>query len=113
MCPPENVDYDQQIMSNYFETMGPIVQGRGFESTDVGSGLVVVANETLVNTFWQAKSDRTTREDVCGDQMPWFTVVGVAKDVKQGGIRRKRDRVVLFLIRPLTFDSAVRESPAP
>jgi predicted permease len=90
--PYENVDYYQAVMSNYFETMGiPIVQGRSFERADAASsGRVAIVNETLVNTFWRGKNPIGQRlRPCCGDQIPWFTVVGVAKDVKQGGIDQK------------------------
>jgi predicted permease len=90
--PYENVDYYQAVMSDYFETMGiPIVQGRSFERADAASsGRVAVVNETLVNTFWKGKNPIGQRlRPCCGDQIPWFTVVGVAKDVKQGGIDQK------------------------
>ena len=90
--PYENVDYYQAVMSDYFETMGiPIVQGRSFERADAAStGRVAVVNETMVNTFWRGKNPIGQRlRPCCGDQIPWFTVVGVAKDVKQGGIDQK------------------------
>ena len=90
--PYENVDYYQAVMSNYFETMGiPIVQGRSFERADAASsGRLAIVNETLVNTFWKGKNPIGQRlKPCCGDQIPWFTVVGVAKDVKQGGIDQK------------------------
>jgi putative ABC transport system permease protein len=90
--PYENVDYYQAVMSDYFETMGiPIVQGRSFERADIAStGRVAVVNETLVDTFWKGKNPIGQRlRPCCGDQVPWFTVVGVAKDVKQGGIDQK------------------------
>jgi predicted permease len=90
--PYENVDYYQAVMSDYFETMGiPIVQGRGFERADAASsGRVAIVNETMVNTFWRGKNPIGQRlRPCCGDQIPWFTVVGVAKDVKQGGIDQK------------------------
>ena len=90
--PFENVDYYQAVMSDYFETMGiPIVQGRSFEPADAASsGRVAIVNETLVNTFWKGKNPIGQRlRPCCGDQIPWFTVVGVAKDVKQGGIDQK------------------------
>jgi putative ABC transport system permease protein len=90
--PYENVDYYQAVMSDYFETMGiPIVQGRNFERADAASsGRVAIVNETLVNTFWRGKNPIGQRlRPCCGDQIPWFTVVGVAKDVKQGGIDQK------------------------
>jgi predicted permease len=90
--PFENVDYYQAVMSDYFETMGiPIVQGRSFERADLASdGRVAVVNERLVNTFWKGKNPIGQRlRPCCGDQIPWFTVVGVAKDVKQGGIDQR------------------------
>ena len=90
--PYENVDYYQAVMSDYFETMGiPVVQGRSFERTDAASsGRVAIVNETMVNTFWKGKNPIGQRlRPCCGDQIPWFTVVGVAKDVKQGGIDQK------------------------
>jgi putative ABC transport system permease protein len=90
--PYENVDYYQGVMADYFETMGiPIVQGRSFERADAASsGRVAVVNETLVNTFWKGKNPIGQRlRPCCGEQVPWSTVVGVAKDVKQGGIDQK------------------------
>jgi putative ABC transport system permease protein len=90
--PFENVDYYQAVMSDYFETMGiPIVQGRSFERADAASsGRVAIVNETMVNTFWKGKNPIGQRlRPCCGPQIPWFTVVGVAKDVKQGGIDQK------------------------
>jgi len=52
--PDQNVDYYQNAMTDYFETMGiPIVQGRGLERTDIHApALVAVVNETLANRFW-------------------------------------------------------------
>jgi predicted permease len=90
--PFENVDYYQNVMSDYFETMGiPIVEGRSFQPSDAASsGLVAVVNETLVNTFWKGQNPIGQRlRPCCGDEVPWFTVIGVAKDVKQGGVDQK------------------------
>ena len=56
-APPEgpykNIDYYQNVMGDYFETMGiPIVEGRSFQTTDTfPRGMVAVVNEALVNTF--------------------------------------------------------------
>jgi putative ABC transport system permease protein len=99
--PAENVDYYQNVMSNYFDTMGiPIVQGRSFDSTDIASsGMVAIVNETLVNTFWKDKNPIGQRlKPCCGDQIPWFTVVGVAKDVKQGGVDKKTGTELYFFL---------------
>ena len=99
--PYENVDYYQQVMSGYFETMGiPIVQGRTFQPVDAASsGLVTVVNETLVKTFWKNLNPIGQRlRPCCGDQNPWFTVIGVAKDVKQGGVDQKTGTEVYFFV---------------
>jgi predicted permease len=97
--PGENVDYYQNVMAHYFETMGiSIVQGRGFQPADAASsGMLAVVNETLVNTFWKGQDPIGQRLRPCcfpgaagpSDQVPWFTVIGVAKDVKQGGVDQK------------------------
>ena len=99
--PYENVDYYQQVMSGYFETMGiPVVQGRSFQPIDAASsGLVTVVNETLVKTFWKNLNPIGQRlRPCCGDQNPWFTVIGVAKDVKQGGVDQKTGTEVYFFV---------------
>jgi putative ABC transport system permease protein len=99
--PFENVDYYQNVMTGYFETMGiPIVQGRAFQAGDAASpGMVAVVNETLVNTFWKGRNPIGQRlRPCCGDQIPWFTVVGVAKDVKQGGVDQKTGHEFYFLV---------------
>jgi predicted permease len=100
--PFENIDYYQNVMTNYFETMGiPILEGRAFEPADAASnGLVTVVNETLVNTFWKDLNPIGQRlRPCCGpDDRPWFTVIGVAKDVKQGGIDRKTGTEMYFIV---------------
>ena len=99
--PFENVDYYQNVMSDYFETMGiPIVDGRSFAPADAASsGMVAVVNETLVRTFWKGLNPIGQRlRPCCGDQVPWLTVVGVAKDVKQGGVDRKTGTELYFLV---------------
>jgi putative ABC transport system permease protein len=99
--PFENVDYYQNVMTDYFETMGiPIVAGRSFQASDIASsGMVAVVNETLVNTFWKGQNPIGQRlRPCCGDQVPWFTVVGVAKDVKQGGVDQKTGTEFYFLV---------------
>ena len=90
--PFENVDYYQFVMSDYFETLGiPIVAGRSFQQTDAASsGMVAVVNESLASTFWKGQDPIGQRlRPCCGGQVPWFTVVGVTKDVKQGGVDQK------------------------
>ena len=99
--PPQNLDYYQNVMSDYFETMGiPIVEGRGFDRTDAHSTtMVTVVNETVVRTYWNGQNPIGKHLRVCcNEQFPWFTVIGVAKDVKQGGIDRKTGTEMYFLV---------------
>jgi putative ABC transport system permease protein len=102
--PYENVDYYQRVMSDYFDTLGiPIVQGRSFHSSDAASsGPVAIVNETLVHTFWKDVNPIGQRlRPCCGDQIPWFTVIGVAKDVKQGGVDQKTGTEFYFFVEQL------------
>jgi putative ABC transport system permease protein len=83
------VDFYQYVFTDYFETMGiPIVRGRSFQPADATSaGLLAVVNEKFADTFWKGRDPIGQRvKPCCNDQPPWFTVVGVAKDVKQGGV---------------------------
>jgi predicted permease len=84
-----SIDY-QRVMSGFFETLGvPIVRGRGFEPADVGSAQhVVVVNESLANASWKGKNPIGQRLRP-GGTMPWLTVVGIAKDVKQTGVNQQ------------------------
>ena len=95
--PVEIIDYYQFVMGDYFETMGvPIVAGRSFEPADAASpGRVVIVNETLANRIWKGRNPigQRLRPNVSaaigfGDNS-WHTVIGVAKDVKQGGVEKE------------------------
>jgi predicted permease len=89
--PFHNVDYYQYVMPDYFETMGiTIVRGRSFQPTDnSASSLVAIVNERFAEAFWKGRDPIGQRvKPCCNDQPPWFTVVGVAKDVKQGGVEQ-------------------------
>jgi len=127
--PYENVDYFQNVTSNYFETMGiPIVQGRGFEPADAASdGRVAVVNEKLVNRFWKGLNPigQRLRPGSSNSDNPWFTVVGVAKDVKQGGVDREAGTEFYFFVdqlaalpppftsAPVTMNVVLRTTLAP
>jgi predicted permease len=88
--PTPNIDNYQSAMSDYFETMGiPIVQGRSFQPTDANpSGMVAIVNEALANKFWRGQNPIGRRLRP-GWAEPWFTVIGVARDVKQAGLDQK------------------------
>ncbi|MEX2271105.1 MAG: ABC transporter permease [Vicinamibacterales bacterium] len=86
--PSENVDYWQYVSHEYVETMGiPVVKGRDFEPQDIGGNPVLLINETLASTFYEGIDPIGRRiKPGFADNSPWATIVGVLKDVKQGGI---------------------------
>jgi predicted permease len=100
--PFENVDYYQTVTQDYVSTMGiPVVEGRDFSPADVtgGGGLVTIVNETLAKTFYKGQSPIGRRLRVGGNQSknPWLTIVGVVRDVKQGGVGNKTGTELYFL----------------
>ncbi|MGE0363795.1 MAG: ABC transporter permease [Vicinamibacterales bacterium] len=98
--PFENVDYYQAVAADYFETMGiPIVEGRAFTGTDEVGAPVAIVNETLVKTFFPDRSPLGQRVRVgFSDRLPWMTIVGVVKDVKQGGVDQKTGTELYFYL---------------
>jgi predicted permease len=103
------VDYYQFVMSDYFETMNiPIVAGRAFAASDAASeGRVVIVNETLARRLWPGRDPlgQRVRPNMGGSigtsVNPWHTVIGVAEDVKEGGVSRETGaELYLFIDQP-------------
>lgn len=73
----------QTVAPDYFRTMGiPIQQGRSFEAGDPGD--VAIVNDLMARRIWGDSSPIGRRMRLDSD-MPWWTVVGVAADVKSMG----------------------------
>ena len=98
------IDY-QRVLSGFFETTGvPILQGRGFQSVDAAStGSVAVVNKTLADTYWRGLNP-IGQQLRPGGTMPWFTVVGVARDVKQTGVDQPVRPEVYVLVDQIAAD---------
>ena len=103
--PIQNVDYYNNTSVRYFETMKiPILKGRGFNSGDIGGAGVAVVNEALAKRFYPKTEAIGRRVRPQGppvpagqpDTVPWFTIVGIAKDVKQGGLDQKVGTEIYF-----------------
>ena len=96
--PIQNVDYYQAATAGYFETMGiRLVSGRGFTATDADGAPVVVINEALAKRFYPGQDPLGRRiRPPFGPDVPWFTVVGVAEDVKQGGLEAQPGTELYF-----------------
>jgi predicted permease len=86
--PAENVDFWQYVTVGYTETMGiPVLQGRTFQEADRSGTPVVLINQTLAKRFFADRDPIGGRvRPGFGPNSPVFTVVGVLKDVKQGGV---------------------------
>lgn len=97
--PFENIDYYQTVTLDYLETMGiPLADGRDFTLADVSGGPVVLVNETLAKTYFKGQSAIGRRlKPGSNAQTPWFNIVGVVKDVKQGGLNSKTGTELYFL----------------
>ncbi|MEX2261665.1 MAG: ABC transporter permease [Bryobacteraceae bacterium] len=86
--PDENVDYYQYVSPGYFEMLRiPIVEGRAFDARDgYGANKAAIINRTLARTFYGNQSPIGRRIRESSSTAPWRTIVGVAADVKNGGI---------------------------
>jgi putative ABC transport system permease protein len=98
--PFANVDYYQNATGRYVETMGiPVVEGRSFLPSDAEGPYVALINETMARTFYSGQSPIGRRVRVSAPasaNIPWFTIVGVLKDVKQGGVDKKTGTEIYF-----------------
>lgn len=65
----------------------PVVRGRSFTEQDVGGAPVVLVNEAVVRRFFKDIDPIGRRvKPGFGPNSPYATIVGVLKDVKQGGV---------------------------
>ncbi len=109
-APPEgpfsNVDYYNTVTVGYVETMGiPVVEGRAFQPTDA-LGTTVMINQTMARTFYKEQSPigrRVRPSAPASANVPWFTIVGVLKDVKQGGVDKKTGTELYFNLDQVNF----------
>jgi len=78
------------VSPGYFNALNiPIVQGEGFSDEEVASGEhPVILSQTLATRLFTGKSllGERLRFNRLTPNAPWYTVVGVAADVKNGGL---------------------------
>ena len=86
------------IGTDYFRTIDlPILRGRAFTNADDrGAPAVAVVGEQLARTLWPAEDPIGKRLSANGEEGPWLTVVGVAREVMLGG-PTEAQRSVLYL----------------
>jgi putative ABC transport system permease protein len=96
--PAHNVDYWQFVTRDYLETMQiPIREGRGFTYADEGGAPVALINERLARVFYPDVNPIGRRIGSYDEETPWFTIVGIVKDVKQGGLDEETGTELYFL----------------
>ena len=109
--PVENVDYYQTVSLGYVETMGvTVTRGRAFEPHDASGPPVALVNETLVRTFFGDRDPIGARlkPPFGGFALPWFTIVGVVEDGKQGGMAASSGTELYLLVDQMSrLESAV------
>jgi predicted permease len=77
-----------------------VVEGRQFSQDDIGPSaqLVAIINERAAKIFYPGESPIGRRlRPCCGDDFPWLSIVGVAADVKQGGLDAETGTEFYFL----------------
>ncbi|MGH7464782.1 MAG: FtsX-like permease family protein, partial [Longimicrobiales bacterium] len=96
--PAHNTDYWQFVTRDYLETMDiPLLDGRLFTYADEGGAPVVLINERLAEVFYPDVNPLGRRLRPPGDDTPWLTIVGIMKDVKQGGLEEPTGTEIYFL----------------
>ncbi len=76
------------VSPGYFQALRiPVLAGRDFADSDKAeSAKVAIVNETFAKRFWPKLPDPIgKRVRLAGDDSPWLTVVGMARDVHHNG----------------------------
>jgi predicted permease len=96
--PIHNVDYYNNVTVDYVDAMKiPVVAGRAFEETDVTGGPVALVNEALARKFYPDTSPIGRGIRPPNPKLPFARIVGVLKDLKQGGVDGPAGTEVFFL----------------
>ncbi len=88
---PGEVVRDRWVSSEYFRALDvPIVRGEGFRDEDLGSSEhLVVLSQQLAGLLFPGEDPigkRLNFDHVGNPDAPWYTVAGVAANVKNGGL---------------------------
>ncbi len=78
----------REVTPGYLEMLGAKVkEGRFLEEADhEGGALAVVVNEFLAKRHWPGKSAVGKRIHFGDEKEPWWTVVGVVRDIRERGL---------------------------
>ena len=109
--PIQNVDYYSYVTIGYVDAMKiPVVSGRGFQESDVTGPPVALINQTLARKFFPDVNPigRGVRQGSARSTRPFATIVGILKDLKQGGLDAAAGTELFFLAdqAPRIFENA-------
>jgi predicted permease len=99
--PIPNVDYYNNVTVGYVDAMKiPVVAGRSFQAGDVEGAPVALINEALAKKFYPTIDPigRGIRPSSRNNTLPYARIVGIVKDLKQGGLDAAAGTEVFFLV---------------
>lgn len=101
------------VSPGYFATLGiPILKGRGFTGEDQATGAYsMVVSESLAKR-WFHEEQPLGRRVLKGPNGEWFTVVGVAGNVKNAGLAAQPSDEY-YVVRKPTFDMTYANQEPP
>lgn len=99
--PGHNVAYWNGVSPGAFEMLGvKLVEGRLFDQRDGdGAPPVLIVNQTFARSYYGDQSALGRRVKPGGspnDQSPWFTIIGVVKDIKNAGLDKPAATELFF-----------------
>src|SRR5262245_49553913 len=80
--------YRHRVTPGFFSTLGiPIIRGRDFTDADHAQApRAVIISEALARRYWPDEDPIGKRLREAGSDNPWWSIVGVAADVKYRGL---------------------------
>jgi len=114
----------RQVSYKYLQTMNiPLKQGRYFDEHDnENSQFVAIINETMARQYWPGQNvlGRRFKLGDPDEDVPWFSIVGIAGDIRQMGLDAPVKAEMYLPIRQMTTqpwfsprDLAIRTSGDP
>jgi len=91
--PEQRLEYPiENVSPRFFETIGAhVAAGRTFRDSDTDRAApVAIVNETLARSIWPGEDPlgKRLKPGDGTDDRPWYTVVGVVKDLRRGDVTR-------------------------
>jgi putative ABC transport system permease protein len=82
--------------SDYFRALGvPLVAGQTFERMDANvARREMVVSRALAARYWPNARDAVGKRVRMGPKSPWFTIIGVAGDVRGSGLDEPPDEII-------------------